>query len=81
MLEGPLKFSLSHSVCMYVWMDDGCRFLINKKKVNPHFSKENAMTDFRKTWNVGSVDTSTTHVVVVCRHRMCIFNTSFVYLF
>ena len=47
-----------HAVWMYVWMDVGC----STKKVNFHFSNENAVTDFRKTWYVGR----TTHVV--CRH-------------
>ena len=39
------------------------------------------MTDFGKTWYVGSGTggPSTTHVV--CRNQMHIFNTSFAYLF
>ena len=62
-------------ICHAVWM----KLSHQQKKVNLRFSNENAMTDFRKTWYVGSGGTSTTHVF--CRHQMPIFNTSFAYLF
>ena len=48
-------------------------------KGKPSLSDENAMTDFRQTWYVGSGGTSTTHVV--CCRRMRIFNTLVAYLF
>ena len=57
-LEGPLRFLLS-AVCrggwmcahVYVTMSIGCS---STKKVNLHFSNENAMTNVRNTWYVGS---------------------------
>ena len=49
-------------------MDIGCS---STKKVNLCFSNENAITNFHKTWYVGSGGTSTTSMV--CRHRMYIF--------
>ena len=49
-LEGPLI--RCHTVCMDVCMNDvGFSSTFQQKKVNPHM---NAMTNFRKTWNVGS---------------------------
>ena len=48
-LEGPLRFSLSP--CLHEWVDVGSS---STKKVNLSFSNENAMTDFLKTWYVGS---------------------------
>ena len=51
MLEGPLKFfvvtlSVWGDVCMDGWMDVGC---LSTKSINLCFSKENAVTVFRKT--------------------------------
>ena len=48
-------------------------------KGKPSLSNENAVTDFRQTWYVGSGGVSTTHMV--CRHQMRTFNISFAYLF
>ena len=66
MLEGPLRFSLSH--CLYGWR----RFLVNisTKKVNLSM---NAMTDFCQTWYVVDSSRPTTHVVC---HKLSIFDTS-----
>ena len=78
MLEGPLSFHLSRclDVPTDVCMDVG---FSSTSKGKPLLSNENAMTNFRQTWYVGSGGTNTTQVV--CRHRMRIFNTSFAYLF
>ena len=58
-----------HTVCM-----DGWRLLFNQK------GKPSHEWNFCKTWYMRIVvDTSTTYHVA-CRHRMCIFNTSFAYL-
>ena len=74
-----LDFSC-HAICKDVYMDV-CTDVgfSSTSKVNICFSNENAMTNFRETWYVGSGARSTTHVV--CRDRMHIFNTSFAYLF
>ena len=64
-------------VCTDGWMDVGQISSTSKDK--PSFSNENAMTDFRQTWYVGSGGTSTTHVV--CHHWVRIFNILFAYLF
>ena len=77
MLEGPLSFHLETlSVCMYVCTDVG---FSSTSKGKPSLSNENTMTNFFKTWYVGSGGISTTHVVY--HHRKRIFNTSFAYLF
>ena len=68
--------SVCKDVCMYRCMDVG---FSSTSKGKPLLSHENAMTNFRQTWYVGSGGTSTTNVV--CCHRMRIFNTSFAYLF
>ena len=62
MLEGPFNFHLSRcsAFCMYVCMcKDVCTDVIDvgfssTSKSKPPLSNENANTDFRQTWYVGS---------------------------
>ena len=64
-------------VQMYVCTDVGFSSI---SKGKPSLSDENAMTDFHKTWYVGSgwAQVLPTWSVIT---KMCIFNTSFAYLF
>ena len=66
-------------VWMDGWMDDGVGFSSTKKRYTLTSLRRMQWPIFVKLGMWVVVDTSTTHVVVVCRHRMCIFNTSYLF--
>ena len=80
MLEGPLRFHLSH--CLYGCIVQYVLYLYwctdvgfsSTSKVNLRFSNENAMTDFRKTLYVVNGGTSTTPWSVTAEYAYLIPN-------